>query len=143
MNQSEKEKIVDIMKKNFFGAHLATCDGTHPRVRPVAPIVEDDLSIWVATHCSSKKVPQIRNNPKIALSFLEPGGAKVALVTGEAEIVEDLEAKKRVWKIAPLDLSRFFPDGQESPDYCLLKVTVKRIEWRDSWTREISIFKPS
>jgi len=143
MNQSEKEKIVDIMKKNFFGAHLATCDGTHPRVRPVAPIVEDDLSIWVATHCSSKKVPQIRKNPKIALSFLEPGGAKVALVTGEVEVVEDLEAKKRVWKIAPLDLSRFFPEGQGSPEFCLLKIKVKRIEWRDSWTSEVSIYKPS
>jgi predicted transcriptional regulator len=46
---AEKSKIVEIMKKNSFGAHLATCDGTQPRVRPVAPIVDDDFSLKVYT----------------------------------------------------------------------------------------------
>jgi hypothetical protein len=58
MNRSE-EKIVDIMKKNFFGAHLATCDSTQPRVRPVAPIVEDALSVWGATHMYPSKTTSL------------------------------------------------------------------------------------
>jgi general stress protein 26 len=144
MNRSEKEKIVAIMKNNFFGAHLATCDGTQPRVRPVAPIVEDDLSVWVATHCSSRKVQQIRENPRICLAFMEhPGGDKVAIASGEAEMVEDLNAKKRVWKLATFDLSRFFPQGPESPEFCLLRIKLEKIEWRDSWASEVKIYVPS
>ena len=132
MHRSEEDKIVEIMKKNFFGVHLATCDGTQPRVRPVAPIVEDNLSVWVATHCSSRKVQQIRKNPRICLAFMEhPGGDKVAIASGEAEMVEDLDEKKRVWNLATLDLSRFFPQGPESPEFCLLRLKIERIEWRE------------
>ena len=142
MNQTEdKSKIVEIMKKNFFGAHLATCDGAQPRVRPVAPIVEDDLSLWVATHCSSRKVEQIRANPRIALSFVEyPGGDKVAIVTGEAQPIGDLDQKKRVWEIAPFDLSKFFPDGPGSLDFCLFKIRVQKIAWRESWESETKVY---
>jgi general stress protein 26 len=139
----EKSKIVEILKKNFFGAHLATCDGIQPRVRPVAPIVEADLSLWVATHCSSQKVEQIRANPGIALSFVEhPGGDKVAIVTGEAQPIGDLDQKKRVWEIAPFDLSRFFPDGPESPEFCLFKIQIQKIEWRESWESKTKVYTP-
>jgi len=143
MNRSEEEKIVEIMKKNFFGAHLGTCDGKQPSVRPVAPIVEDDLSVWVATHSTSRKVQQIRANPRICLAFMEhPGGDKVAIVSGEAELVEDLKEKKRVWNIATLDLSRFFPQGLESPEFCLLRIKIKKIEWRESWVSEVKLYEP-
>ncbi len=143
MNQSEESKIVEIMKKNFFGAHLATCDGARPRVRPVAPIVEDDLSLWITTHCNSRKVQQIKANPRIALSFVEyPGGDKVAIVTGEARLTGNLDQKKRMWQIAPLDLARFFPHGPESPEFCLYKIIVQKIEWRDSWESTTRIYTP-
>ncbi|MBN1456103.1 MAG: pyridoxamine 5'-phosphate oxidase family protein [Methanomicrobia archaeon] len=144
MTQAEKSKIVEIMKKNYFGAHLATCDSSQPRVRPVAPIVEPDLSLWVATHCSSRKVQEITANPRIALSFVEhPGGAKVAIVTGEAEPIDDLDQKKRVWKIAPLDLSRFFPEGHGSAEFCLFKIRIEKIEWRESWESKTKVYTPS
>ena len=144
MNRSEEDKIVEIMKKNFFGAHLATCDGIQPRVRLVAPIVEDDLSLWVATHCSSRKMQHIRANPRISLAFMEhQGGDKVAIAIGEAEIVDDVNAKKRVWNIATFDLSRFFSQGPGSPEFCLLRIKIKKIEWRDSWASEVKIYVPS
>jgi general stress protein 26 len=140
---AEKSKIVEIMKKNFFGAHLATCDGAQPRVRPVAPIVEADLSLWVATHCSSRKVQEITANPRIALSFVEhPGGDKVAIVTGKAQPIGDSGQKKRVWEIAPLDLSRFFPDGPGSPEFCLFTILIQKIEWRESWESKIKVYTP-
>jgi uncharacterized pyridoxamine 5'-phosphate oxidase family protein len=44
---SDKEKIVTIMKANSRHTYFATCDGDQPFVRPVSPIVEDDLSIWI------------------------------------------------------------------------------------------------
>ena len=130
MNSSDKQKIVDIMKKTNLFAFLATGDGDQPRVRPVAPIVEDDMSIWVATSAASRKVKQIKQNPKISLAFVRhPEGEKAATVIGEAEIIANLEHKKRVWGLAPYDLLKYFPNGPESEDYCLLKINVGKIEW--------------
>jgi len=130
MNSSDKQKVVAIMKETNLFAFLATNDGNQPRVRPVAPIVEDDMSVWVATSARSRKVKQIKQNPKISLAFVQhPGGQKAATVIGEAEMVADLEQKKRVWGLAPYDLSQYFPEGPESEDYCVLKINVDKIEW--------------
>lgn len=144
MNSSERQKIVTIMKENCLHAHFATCDGDQPVVRSVSPIVEDDMSIWVTTFCSSRKVGQIRRNPKICLAFVEqPHGDKAAVVIGEAEIIPDLQEKKRVWKLATFDLSQHFPNGPESKEFCLLKIIVKKVEWRDSWEGGTKIYKPT
>ncbi|KYK35805.1 MAG: pyridoxamine 5'-phosphate oxidase family protein [Theionarchaea archaeon] len=139
----DKQKIVGIMKENSLHAYFATCDGDQPRVRPVSPIVEDDMSIWIATFSTSRKVTHIRENPKVCLAFVEqPRGDKAVTVIGKAEISENLEEKKRVWERAPFDLSEYFPNGVESDEFCLLKIVIDRIEWRDSWTSKLKVYEP-
>lgn len=144
MEPSEKQKMIVIMKENSLHAYLATSDDDQPVVRPVSPIVEDNLSIWVTTFCSSRKVKQIQNNPNICLAFVEqPSGDKAAVVFGEAKLVPDLEEKRRVWNLATFDLSQHFPEGSESKEFCLLKIIARKIEWRDSWEGGTKIYKPT
>ena len=130
------------MKDNSLHAYLATCDGDQPIVRPVSPIVEDDLSIWVTTFSSSRKVKQLQSNPKICLAFVEqPRGDRAAVVFGEAHIVSDLQKKRRVWALASFDLSQHFPDGPESKEFCLLRIVQDRVEWRDSWEGGTKVYR--
>ena len=144
MSVSDEHKIVSIMKDNYLYANLATCDGDQPRVRTVSPIVEDDMSIWVTTRSTSRKVKQLRENPKICLAFVEPpDGDKAVTVIGEAQIIPDIEKKRRVWKLAPFDLYEHFPDGPDSNDFCVLKVVIKRIEWREIGTGAAKIYEPT
>jgi general stress protein 26 len=144
MTVSDEQKIVSIMKNNFLHTSLATCDGDQPRVRTVSPIVEDDMSMWVTTRSTTRKVKQLRQNPKICLAFVEPpDGDKAATVIGEAQIIPDLDKRRRVWKLAPFDLYEHFPGGPDSDDFCLLKVTVKRIEWRETGTGAAKIYEPA
>jgi len=144
MKSSEKQKIVAIMKENSLHAYLATSDGDQPIVRPVSPIIEDNMSIWVTTFCSSRKVDQIQRNPKICLAFVEqPSGDKAAVVFGEAELIPDLQEKKRVWNLATFDLSQHFSNGPESEEFCLLKIIIEKVEWRDSWEGGTKIYKPT
>jgi general stress protein 26 len=143
MNSSDRQKIVAIMKATNLFAFLATCDSDQPRVRPVAPIVEDDMSVWVATSAKSRKVKQITQNPKISLAFVQhPGGEKSATIIGEAEIVSDLEQKKRVWGLAPYDLLQYFPNGPESEDYCVLRLKVDKIEWWEDFESGMKTYEP-
>jgi general stress protein 26 len=140
---SERLELTPIMKDNSLHAYLATCDGDQPTVRPVSPIVEDETTIWITTYASSRKVRQIQRNPKICLAFVEqPNGDKAATVIGEAKIIQKTEQKKRVWGLASFDLAQHFPGGSGSTDFCLLKIAVRRIEWRDSWTGEQKIYEP-
>jgi len=144
MGTSDEQKIVSIMRDNYLHANLATCDGDQPRVRTVSPVVEDDMSIWVTTRSTSRKVKQLRENPKICLAFVEPPeGDKSVTVIGEASIVPDLEKRRRIWKLAPFDLYEHFPDGPDSDDFCLLKIMANRIEWREIGTGALKIHEPS
>jgi len=144
MSVSDKRKIVSIMRDNYLYANLATCDGDQPRVRIVSPIVEDDMSIWVTTRSTSRKIKQLRQNPKICLVFVEqPDGDKAVTVIGEARLIPNIAEKKRVWKLASFDLWEHFPNGPDSDDFCLLKIIAKRIEWRESWTAGAKIYEPA
>jgi len=131
MSASEEQKIVSIMRDNYLYANLATCDGDQPRVRTVSPVVEDDMSIWVTTRSTSRKVKQLRENPKICLAFVEPPE------------VPDPDKRRRVWKLAPFDLYEHFPAGPDSDDFCLLKIAVKRIEWREVGTGALKTYEPT
>ena len=145
MSSSEKQKIVAIMKA-ITPAYLATCDGDQPRVRAVSPIVEDNMSIWVTTFSTSRKVKQIKQNPEVSLAFVQPdyGGKseRTAIVVGEAEIITRIDEKKRIWKLwseiyPEHKLESEFPNGPESNEFCLLKIIVKNVEWGIGWPKEI------
>ena len=142
MSISDEQKIVSIMRDNYLHANLATCDGDQPRARTVSPIVEDDMSMWITTRSTSRKVKQLRENPKICLAFVEPPeGDKAVTVIGETRIIPDPEKRRRIWKLAPFDLYEHFPDGPDSDDFCLLKVVPNRIEWREVGTGTLKIYE--
>jgi general stress protein 26 len=143
MGSSDKQKIVEIMKKASNFSFFATCDSSQPRVRPVSAMVEDDMSIWVATSAKSRKVQQIKKNPKVSLAFVEqPQGDRAATIIGEAQIVEDMEEKKKVWGLAAYDPLQFWPDGPETEDYCVLKINIKQIEWWESFETGMKTYEP-
>jgi general stress protein 26 len=140
---SDQNRIVTIMKENCLHAYLATTDGAQPFVRPVSPIVEDDMKVWLTTSSASRKISHICQNPRICLAFVEqPQGDKAAIIFGEAHVVPDLEEKRKVWQLARFNLSQHFPDGPESKDFCLLRIVPEKIEWRDSWEDGTKIYTP-
>jgi general stress protein 26 len=132
MNSELRRRITRIMQENRYHAFLATCDGLQPWLRPMSPFVEDDMTIWLVTAYGSRKVKQIEENPRVCLSFYRaPYAGSAVTVIGEAKVVEDLKAKRMVWRLGANGLPRFFPGGPESPEVCLLKILSHRIEWWD------------
>ena len=143
MALSDKHRIVKIMKQTLGHTYFATCEADQPVIRSMTPIIEDDMTIWIVTFSNSRKIKQIKKNPKICLLFTEqPNGNKTALVMGKAKIINDLKTKKYVWKIAHYDPSSFFPKGPELPPFCVLKIIPTKIEWWDSWKQGRKTYKP-
>lgn len=137
-----KKKIIKIMKKTCNHAYLATVAGKQPWIRSMSPIIGDDMSIWVTTFAKSRKVKQIKKNPRVCLHFVKhPDGSMAATVHGKVKVMTDLKDKKTVWKMARFDLKQFFPKGPGSKDFCLLKIFPEVIEWWDSWESGRNITK--
>ena len=138
----KQQKMFSLMKTNTV-AYLATCEDDQPMVRPVSPIVEDDTSVWITTNSNSRKVKQIRRNHKVSLVFPSyTGGERVATIIGTAEISENLSEKKRIWELAIFDLSDNFPNGPESVEFCLIKIKISCMEWREDGESQKEIFQP-
>lgn len=73
---------------------LVTIDSTgQPQVRTMNPFpAGDDLAIWFATSRNSRKVKEIRNNPKVSVYFADHVNAKGYVnIAGTAQILDDKE----------------------------------------------------
>lgn len=59
-----------------------------------SPIPEDDMTVWIATNSRSRKVREIKNNPRVCLydaDHNQPSG--YVAITGKAILVDDMKEK--------------------------------------------------
>lgn len=84
---------------------------------------EADLTVWLATNPRSRKVTEIRRNPKVTLYYFDRESAAYVTIYGTARLVNDRAEKQRRWKD---DWKAFYPDRDKS--YLLIKVTPHRLE---------------
>ena len=95
-------------------AHARTMDAFAP---------EDDMAIWLATNPRSRKVAELRRNPRVTLYYFDRESAAYVTVYGTARLVNDKAEKAKRWKD---DWKAFYPDRDQS--YLLIKVTPARLE---------------
>jgi len=87
---------------------LVTMDSTgQPQVRTMNPFpLGDEIVIWFATSRKSRKVKEIRNNPKVSVYYADHSNAKGYVnITGTAEIIDDkallISKKREYWNGIP------------------------------------------
>lgn len=97
----------DIISQTTY-CGLVTIDSTgQPQVRTMNPFpVKEDLVIWFATSRDSRKVGELRNNPKVAVYFADHITAKGYVnISGKAEVIDDKELlqkmKREYWEGIP------------------------------------------
>jgi len=100
------------------------------RSRPMATQQSEfDGDLWFFLGTSSPKAQEIRNDPRVNLSYAQPDDQRYVSVSGRGELVRDPAKMKELWN--PL-FKAWFPDGLEDPDLALLKVNVEQAEYWDS-----------
>lgn len=114
----------EIIKSTPFCA-LVTIDSTgQPQVRTMNPFpMGDEISIWFATSRTSRKVTEIKRNPKVSVYFADHIQAKGYVnITGTAEILDDKELlvkmKRSYWEN--------IPDWQNV--FVLIRITPKTLD---------------
>ncbi|MGV8913715.1 MAG: DUF3995 domain-containing protein [Rhodoglobus sp.] len=92
-----------------------------PRSRVVMRLrVEGEGVVWIATSTDSRKVEDIRRDPRVSLSVFDSAALAMASLEGTAEIVDDQQLLKRHWMAG---LKLYFTDGQKDGRYTLLRIT--------------------
>ena len=117
----------DMIKQTFYCVLITLDESGHPRARAMDPFFPDEnMVIWMGTNRKTRKVKEIKNDPRVTLYYPHPQGAGYVTLYGAAEIVDDPELKKRYFKEA---WARFYPDERE--DFILISVTPKKMEVLD------------
>lgn len=131
-NTAKKEALND--KLIYAAREIMTAAGTcalitldennRTMVRTMDPFPpETGLTVWLGTHPKSRKVAQIKNNPKVTLYYLDSDASGYVVIHGTAQLVADQKEKEKRWKE---EWKTFYPNPSE--DYILIKVTPERME---------------
>ena len=114
----------EIIKETTY-CGLVTIDSTgQPQVRTMNPFpVNDQLITWFATSRSSRKVKEIKNNPKVCVYYANHVDAKGYVdIAGTAEVIDDKELLFKMKR----DYWSGIPNWQEN--FVLIKIVPKTIE---------------
>ena len=104
---------------------LITLDSTgHPQARAVDPFApDDDFVVWIGTNRRTRKVGEIRRDPRVTLYYFDELSAAYVTIRGTARVVTDSAETARRWKP---EWEAFYPD--RAADYVLIAVTPRRLE---------------
>jgi len=125
-----REEILRAARRVIEAAGLATlitldCEGQpQARIMDAFP-PEKDFTVWMATNRSTRKVGQIRSDPRTTLHYVDPAGASYVTLIGRSEVVEDPAARERHWKE---EWAAFYEDGPWGEDFLLIRFRPLRLE---------------
>jgi len=101
---------------------LDSSGGAHARtVDPFTP--DENMEIWIGTNPRTRKVAEIRRNPRVTLYYFDREAQAYVSISGIARLVNDPKEKAKHWKEEWKD---FYPDRVK--DYLLIAVTPERLE---------------
>ena len=106
-------------------AMLGTNGGDgYPNIKAMIKAENEGLKkIWLSTNTSSKRVAQLRQDPKACVYFVDFDHWKGLMLVGRVEILRDRESRDRLWHNGD---ERYYPLGPSDPDYSVLRFTAER-----------------
>jgi general stress protein 26 len=117
----------DVMLTAGFCALITVDETGLPQARVMDPFPPDDrMVVWFGTNPKSRKVKQIRHNPRVSLHYFDPEGFRFVTIAGRARLVDDPQEKAKRWKSTWEGL---YPNRDDA--YLLIEVTPERLEVLD------------
>ena len=101
----------------------------HSRPMSVNGDIDPDGDLWFFTSASSHKVLEVKNSPRVNVSFADPKNQRYISISGTAELVRDRGKIEELWKP---EFKMWFPKGIDDPDIALLRIDLQKAEYWDS-----------
>ena len=100
-----------------------------PRGRYMGALMVKDGAIYMATFSESRKMQQIKGNPRSELIFATKGYKRVATLGGESWVEGSLELKKEFWDGNPSCKDYF--SAYDAPEFGLIEFRPSSGEYLD------------
>jgi general stress protein 26 len=114
----------EIMASARYCALITLDSSGSPQARTLDPFAPDEnMVVWLGTNPRSRKVAQIRRNPRVTLYYFDREERAYVTISGIARLVNDPIEKAKRWKDEWKD---FYPD--RANDYLLIAVTPGKLE---------------
>jgi general stress protein 26 len=119
---STKSKLIDaakeIMEASGTCALITLDEQGRARVRAMENISpENNLTVWFVTNPKSRKVNQIKNDPRVTLYYLDSDASGYVMIHGSAELVNSQAKKEKLWRD---EWDSYYPDKKSA---LLIKVS--------------------
>ncbi len=115
---------LDIIEVTQYCALITTGSEGEIHVRTMDPFLpEKDMTIWFGTNKNSRKVSEIKKNPNVTLYYADPDGAGYVVLSGNAQLIDDLAEKEKRFKE---EWKQFYPENRAN--YMLIKFTLEKME---------------
>jgi general stress protein 26 len=86
----------EIMTKARFCTLITLGEDGHPQARVVDPFSpEAGMVLWIGINPVTRKVREIRKNPRVTVGYLNPDGSGHVTLLGSAEVDTDSAEKQR------------------------------------------------
>ncbi|MBL8219796.1 MAG: pyridoxamine 5'-phosphate oxidase family protein [Bryobacterales bacterium] len=128
--QPTPQSILDaaraVMQSAEFCFLITVDTATEPHARLMQPFPPDEqMRVWLGTNPTSRKIAQIRKNPRTTLAYYDKAGPNYVTLTGTSRIVDTPSERRKHWR---KEWQAFFPGGPDGPNYVLIEFTPQRIE---------------
>ena len=129
-HQEKLEKLREIVKAVDICMLTTVAEDGSLHSRPMSNNreIEFDGDLWFFTYGSSHKVDEVGRIPAVNASFADIESQQYVSLSGRAEVIHDKAKIKELWQP---QLRAWFPDGVDTPDIALLKVSVQKGEYWD------------
>jgi general stress protein 26 len=116
----------DVIQKAHYCTLVTIGEDGQPQARLVDPLAPDAaFTIWIATNPLTRKVDQIRRDPRVTLLCFDSTTSSYVTVLGRAGLVTDAAEKRAHWKA---DWNAIYPSGPPGTDSVLIRMTPFRLE---------------
>jgi general stress protein 26 len=136
-----KGKIRDLLKSPQLASLATVTEDGKPWVRYLMSMGMDDLTIFMVTSLSSRKVAHIRAHPDVHVTM---GGDSEHMdhpyvnIVATANILDDAASRKKIWRD---ELKQYF-SGPDDPDFCILRIVPSVIEYLGPGMMKPLVYRP-
>jgi general stress protein 26 len=125
-----EERALEVVRETMQAAEycfLITLDETgHPQARVMDPFdPEPDMTVWLATDRTTRKVRHLRDDPRATLAYYDAENAGYVTMAGHIRLVDDPGERRARWNE---DWAPYYPGGPTGDRYILLEFSPSRIE---------------
>lgn len=124
------EKLRELIKDIDFCMFTTVDEDGTLRSRPMSTQdAEFDGDLWFFTSDATPKAQEVQRERQVNVSYADTGKHVYVSVSGTATLVHDRAKMEQYWNPA---LKIWFPEGLETPDLALIKVSVSKAEYWES-----------